>query len=116
MSGSEQQPDPGDVMAVQYSTEASVAIALLGGALDPWRFIAAAENGDDPARKLARRMRMEVDEQARQSYPDPNEGTVTVTFVDGSTVCRRGVSRPASSRGWEAALSKFRAVMSAAHV
>jgi 2-methylcitrate dehydratase PrpD len=103
-------PEPNDVMAAQYSTETAVAIALLGGAGDPRRFIAASENPDDAARRLARRIRLEVDERATATYPDPNEGVVEVTLRDGAAVARRGSSSPASSRGWTVAMAKFRSV------
>ena len=106
-------PEPVDVMAAQYSTEVCVAIALLGGAADPRRFVAAGEDPGDPARVLARRIRLEVDARARDRYPDPNEGVVEVTLADGSTRARRGSSSPASSRGWTVAADKFHAVCAA---
>lgn len=103
-------PEPVDVMAAQYSTEVAVAIALLGGATDPRRFVAAGESAEDPARVLARRVRLELDEQAGAAYPDPVEGVVEVTLADGATLARRGSSSPASSRGWSVAAGKFGAV------
>ncbi|HEU4975059.1 MAG TPA: MmgE/PrpD family protein [Baekduia sp.] len=102
--------EPVDVMAAQYSTEVAVAIALLGGATDPRRFMAAGDDAADPARVLARRTRLEVDEQAAATYPDPMEGVVTVRLRDGTTLARRGSSSPASSRGWDVAAAKFDAV------
>ncbi|MHB1538146.1 MAG: MmgE/PrpD family protein [Solirubrobacteraceae bacterium] len=102
--------EPDDVMAAQYSTEVAVAIALLGGAGEPRRFVAAGGDRHDPARVLARRIRLELDEQAREAYPDPNEGVVEVTLRDGTTRARRGSASPASSRGWAVAEKKFRSV------
>jgi 2-methylcitrate dehydratase PrpD len=106
-------PEPADVMAAQYSTEVAVAIALLGGATDPRRFVAAGEDVGDPARALARRTRLEVDQQAARTYPDPMEGVVAVTLRDGTTLVRRGSSSPATSRGWAVAAAKFDAVAGA---
>lgn len=106
-------PEPDDVMAAQYSTETAVAIALLGGAGDPRRFLAAGADPQDPARQLARRSRMKVDEQSCASYPDPNEGTVTVILTDGSRCSRRGSSSPSSSQGWDVAVHKFDSVAAA---
>ncbi len=105
--------EPADVMAAQYSTEVSVAIALLGGAGEPRRFLAAGESPDDDARVLARRTRVEVDERARVSYPDPNEGVVEVGLVDGTVLKRRGSASPESSRGWAVAERKFHSVTAA---
>jgi 2-methylcitrate dehydratase PrpD len=105
--------EPADVMAVQYSTEVAVAIALLGGATDPGRYVAAGEDPQEAARVLARRIRLEVDPAAAAAYPDPMEGVVTVTLRDGSTLTRRGSSSPATSRGWAVAAAKFDAVAAA---
>lgn len=105
--------EPADVMAAQYSTEISVAIALLGGASDPRRFVEVGDDPTDPARALAQRIRLEVDDQAARAYPDPNEGRVDVTLGDGSSISRRGSSSPATSRGWEVAAAKFEAVAEA---
>jgi len=106
-------PEPADVMAAQYSTEVAVAIAVLGGATDPGRFVAVGADPHDPARELARRTVLEVDAQAAATYPDPMEGVVTLTLRDGTTHTRRGSSSPASSRGWVVATAKFDAVAAA---
>lgn len=103
-------PEPADVMAAQYSAEVAVAIALLGGAGDPHRFVDVTLDPDDPARRLARRVRLEVDERARATYPDPNEGEVAIVEVDGRSLARRGSSTPSGSRGWSVARRKFEAV------
>lgn len=105
--------EPDDVMAAQYSTEVAVAIALLGGAGEPRRFLAASEHPEDPARSLARRVSVRVDEQARAAYPDPIEGVVEVTLRDGTTRRSRGSATPRTSRGWDVAVGKFRAVTAA---
>jgi len=105
--------EPADVMAAQYSTEVAVAIALLGGATDPRRFMDVGSDPEDPARVLARRTRLEVDEQSARTYPDPMEGVVAVTLRDGTTIEQRGSSSPATSRGWAVAADKFRAVAGA---
>lgn len=102
--------EPVDAMAAQYSTEVSVAIALLGGAGKPQRFLEVAADPHDPARRLARKVRLEVDERARASYPDPNEGAVMVTLKGGEVLRKRGSSSPSASRGWKVAEAKCRAV------
>lgn len=103
-------PEPVDLMAAQYSTEVSVAIALLGGATDPDRFVAAGTNPDDPARRLARRVSLELDPAAEAAYPDPVEGSVEVKLASGDTLTSRAGSSPATSRGWDVAAAKFEAV------
>jgi 2-methylcitrate dehydratase PrpD len=103
-------PEPVDLMAAQYSTEVSVAIALLGGATDPDRFAAAGADPDDPSRRLARRITLRLDPQAEASYPDPVEGGVEVTLTTGETLTKRAGSSPATSRGWRVAAAKFEAV------
>jgi 2-methylcitrate dehydratase PrpD len=105
--------EPADVLAAQYSTEVSVAIALLGGATDPRRFFAAGEDPDDPARRLARRVKLELDPAAEAAYPDPVEGSVAVTLTDGAVLTSRAGSSPATSRGWDVATAKFEAVAAA---
>ncbi|HVX33855.1 MAG TPA: MmgE/PrpD family protein [Solirubrobacterales bacterium] len=103
-------PEPVDLMAAQYSTEVSVAIALLGGATDPDRFVAAGADADDPSRRLARRIALELDPAAEAAYPDPVEGSVEVRLTSGETLSRRAGSSPATSRGWDVAAAKFEAV------
>jgi 2-methylcitrate dehydratase PrpD len=103
-------PEPVDLMAAQYSTEVCVAIALLGGATDPDRFVAAGADPDDPARRLARRITLELDPAAEAAYPDPVEGSVEVALTTGGTLTRRAGSSPATSRGWAVAAAKFEAV------
>jgi 2-methylcitrate dehydratase PrpD len=103
-------PEPVDLMAAQYSTEVSVAIALLGGATDPDRFVAAGSDPDDPSRRLARRITLVLDREAEVAYPDPVEGSVAVTLKSGETLTKRAGSSPATSRGWDVAVAKFEAV------
>jgi 2-methylcitrate dehydratase PrpD len=105
-------PEPADLMAAQYSTEVSVAIALLGGATDADRFVAAGSDPDDPSRRLARRITLHLDPQAEASYPDPVEGTVQLTLTSGETLTHRAASSPATSKGWDVAAAKFEAVAS----
>jgi 2-methylcitrate dehydratase PrpD len=105
-------PEPVDLMAAQYSTEVSVAIALLGGATDPDRFVAAGADADDPARRLARRITLQLDPAAEAAYPDPVEGSIAVTLASGETLNSRAGSSPATSRGWSVAAAKFNAVAS----
>jgi 2-methylcitrate dehydratase PrpD len=102
--------EPVDLMAAQYSTEVSVAIALLGGATDPDRFVAAGADPDDPSRRLARRIALQLDPAAEAAYPDPVEGTVEVTLTTGETLTQRAGSSPATSKGWDVAAAKFEAV------
>jgi 2-methylcitrate dehydratase PrpD len=102
--------EPVDLMAAQYSTEVSVAIALLGGATDPDRFVAAGADPDDPSRRLARRITLQLDPKAEAAYPDPVEGSVEVTLTSGETLTQRAGSSPATSKGWAVAAAKFEAV------
>jgi 2-methylcitrate dehydratase PrpD len=102
--------EPVDLMAAQYSTEVSVAIALLGGATDPDRFVAAGADPDDPSRRLARRITLRLDPAAEAAYPDPVEGSVEVTLKSGESLTNRAGSSPATSRGWAVAAAKFEAV------
>jgi 2-methylcitrate dehydratase PrpD len=102
--------EPVDLMAAQYSTEVSVAIALLGGATDPDRFVTAGADPDDPSRGLARRITLELDPAAEAAYPDPVEGSVKVTLTSGETLTNRAGSSPATSKGWDVAARKFEAV------
>jgi 2-methylcitrate dehydratase PrpD len=102
--------EPVDLMAAQYSTEVSVAIALLGGATDPDRFAAAGADPGDPSRRLARRVTLKLDPAAEAAYPDPVEGSVEVTLASGETLKNRAGSSPATSRGWDVAAAKFEAV------
>jgi 2-methylcitrate dehydratase PrpD len=103
-------PEPSDLMAAQYSTETCVAIALLGGATDPDRFVAAGADPDDPSRRLARRVTLELDPEAEAAYPDPVEGRVDVTLTSGETLTQRAGSSPATSKGWAVAAAKFNAI------
>ena len=99
-------PDPTDVISAQYSTEYSVALALLGGAADPRRFL----HLDDGVRRLAARVGLRVDEEAERTYPDANGAIVEIVEVDGTRRTGRAAVTAATSRGWPVAEKKFRDV------
>ncbi|MFD2420103.1 MmgE/PrpD family protein [Amycolatopsis pigmentata] len=99
--------DPEDAMSVQYSMECCVALGLLGQAHEPLRIMAVADDPQDPARVLARKVTLELDRRAEEAYPDPNVSRVDVFLTDGRMVSRYGECTPATSRGWDAAVAKF---------
>lgn len=102
-------PDPTDVLTAQYSAQYAVAVGLLGRARDPSAF--ALDGDPDPtAADLISRMALEVDDEADASYPDANEGRVTVRTDDGDTVSRYGSMSEADSQGWDVAVEKLRHV------
>lgn len=101
---------PTDIMSAQYSTEYSVALALLGGAEDARRFLDAGTGADRPVRDLAARVVLEVDEVAEKAYPDANGARVEVLLADGSRRSARAAVTADGSRGWAVAERKFRSV------
>lgn len=104
-------PDPQDPMSVQYSMEACVALGLMGLARDPVRSIAYAGDPDDPARSLASLVRMELDDTAEATYPEPNISRVDVRLDDGTELSTYGHSDRSTSRGWDVAVSKLHSVL-----
>ena len=103
-------PDPADVMSAQYSTEYSVALALLGGAGEPLRYLDAGTGRDAAVRDLAARVVLEVDDRAERSYPAVNEARVEVHLSNGTRRTARGAVSAATSGGWAVAEKKFAAV------
>ncbi len=103
-------PAPADVLAAQYSTEYSVALALLGGASDPRRYLDAESGADGAVRAVAARVSLEVDDEAQRVYPDVNAARVEVALTDGRRLSARGAVSATTSAGWEVAEAKFRAV------
>lgn len=99
--------DPEDAMSVQYSMECCVALGLLGQAHEPLRIMAVADDPRDPARVLARRITLELDNRAEDAYPDPNLSRVEVFLTDGRMVSRYGQCDRGTSHGWDAAVAKF---------
>jgi 2-methylcitrate dehydratase PrpD len=99
-------PAPTDVISAQYSTEYSVALALLGGATDPRRFLRV----DGDVLRLAARVDLRVDEEAERTYPDANGAVVEVVQGDGTRGTARAAVSAATSRGWTVAERKFRDV------
>ncbi|MDG4830385.1 MmgE/PrpD family protein [Solwaraspora sp. WMMD1047] len=103
-------PDPSDVIAAQYSTEYSVALALLGGATDPRRYLDVGTGADAAVRRLAAKVTLRVDDQAEQSYPDANGAHVEVTDADGGRRAARAAVSAATGPGWASAEQKFTAI------
>lgn len=103
-------PRPEDLMSVQYSMEACVALGLLGEAARPAGYLAFVADRDHPARALAGLVQMELDEKAEAAYPDPNVSRVDVHTRDGAQLSAYGSSDTATSSGWDVAVAKFAAV------
>lgn len=103
-------PEPTDVISAQYSTEYSVAVALLGGATEPRRFLAAGTGTDGQVRRLAAKTVLRVDRAAERAYPDANAAAVEVVRRDGTRRSARAAVTAAKSRGWTVAEKKFRDV------
>lgn len=105
-------PDPTDVISAQYSTEYSVALALLGGAGEPRRYLAAGTGDDGPVRRLAARVTLRVDDAAERAYPDTNGGYVEIVQHDGERRTARAAVSAATARGWALSEKKFTAITS----
>jgi 2-methylcitrate dehydratase PrpD len=103
-------PEPRDILAAQYSTEYSVALALLGGADDPRRYLDAETGRDADVRQVARRIVLEVDDEAERVYPDVNAARVDVLLADGTRLTQRAGVSATSSQGWDVAERKFRRI------
>jgi 2-methylcitrate dehydratase PrpD len=103
-------PDPSDVIAAQYSTEYSVALALLGGATDPRRYLDVGTGADAAVRRLAAKVTLRVDDQAERSYPDANGAHVELVDADGGRRTARAAVCAATARGWTLAEQKFTAI------
>jgi 2-methylcitrate dehydratase PrpD len=102
--------DPTDVISAQYSTEYAVALALLGGATEPRRFLDVATGADAAVRRLAARTVLRVDDEAERAYPDANSAVVEVVEDGGARRTARAAVSAATSRGWPVAEKKFREV------
>ena len=103
-------PDPTDVISAQYSTEYTVALALLGAATEPRRFLDAGTGADGAVRRLAARVALRVDEEAERAYPDANGAVVEIVRTDGTRHTARAAVTAATSRGWAVAEKKFHEV------
>lgn len=99
-------PAPSDALTAQYSAQFAAAAGLLGCAREPASFL--PETGlADRADALLSATRVVYDEQADRAYPDSNQGRITVTFGDGSTIEAFGAMNERDSRGWAVASQKF---------
>jgi 2-methylcitrate dehydratase PrpD len=102
--------DPTDVISAQYSTEYAVALALLGGATEPRRFLDVGTGADAEVRRLAARTVLRVDGEAERVYPDANGAVVEIVRKDGARRTARAAVSASTSRGWPVAEKKFRDV------
>lgn len=79
-------PEPHDATGAQFSSEYSVALALVKGSSDFDTYLAALHSGfkDPEVSDLGQRISVHLDDECDDEYPKRWLGKVTLTFKDGT--------------------------------